>query len=180
MTTCLIRRTRIREWCARALAQTLAVLLMTGATFVQAEPEFASRDLDVMIDQAAPVHPGTVELLPMHRVQVIATVAALPAPRKTFYLMKALGMWGVTALPEVSNGIDIESPQGRRLNVYIEDNVARQATESLTVGERVTLYGYHVYDSKHGPGILVSGFDRHTGAADGVGVRDAVLTSPSE
>lgn len=141
----------------------LGVLLMTAtAGFASGDTGFKTRDLDRMIEHGDPVNKGTVELLQLPLIQIEALVAAPPKVRKTHYLMHVLEGWGLDPMPTVTHGLDIHSLKGRKLNVYIEDHVAERALAALSVDDRVTLYGYHVYNSKYGPGILVSDFYRHT------------------
>ncbi len=140
----------------------LYVLLMATTGFASGDPDFKTRDLDQMIEHGDPVNKGTVELLPLPLIQIEALVAAPPKVRKTHYLMHVLEGWGLAPMPTVTYGLDIHSLKGQKLNVYIEDHVAERALAALSVDDRVTLYGYHVYNSKYGPGILVSNFYRHT------------------
>ncbi len=124
--------------------------------------DFSPRDLDKMIEHGTPGQKGSVELLPLPLIQIEAQVAAPPKVRKTHYLMHVLEGWGLNRMPAVTHGLDIHSLKGHQLNVYMEDQTAKRALAALSVDDRVTLYGYHVYNSKYGPGILVSDFDRHT------------------
>lgn len=141
----------------------LAAFCLSAGVLAQtaAEPEFVPSDLDRLIEDSKPVRGVAVQMLtPPKQVQFEASIAALPETRKTHYLLEVLGVMGVKPLPEVTQGIDVVSPQKRPLNLYVEKTAAERIGRELQAGDKVTLFGYHVYDSKkHGPGILVSGFE---------------------
>jgi hypothetical protein len=141
----------------------LAMLWLPGAVAqTGAEPAFAQADLDRMIENSDPA--AKVQLLtPPRQVHFEAVIGRLPKPRKTQYLLDSLEVMGVNPLPEVTQGMDVLSLKNKPLNVYMEKTVAESASKELQTGDRVTLFGYHVFDSqKHGPGILVSGFEAHS------------------
>ena len=73
--------------------------------------------------------------------------------------MDVLNNWHVDPMPEITQGMAVLSPQGHALNVYMEKSVADRAAQTLVPENKVTLYGYHAYNSKYGPGILVSDFE---------------------
>jgi len=139
-------------WSSAAVAQ-------TGA-----EPAFAQADLDRMLENSQPVQGAAVQMLsPPRLIQFEAAIANPPKPRKTHYLLEVLGVLGVNPVPEVTQGMDVLSLKSKPLNVYMEKMVAERAGKALKAGDKVTLFGYHVYNSqKHGPGILISGFEAHS------------------
>lgn len=125
-------------------------------------PDFAPADLDGLIKHSTLPREGTVEIV-LQKISLDAEIVSPPAARRTQYLLDTLRNLGAEPVPAVSHGMEIKSAQGKTLNVYVEDTVAEKAKQELAPGRQVTLYGYHVYDSKkHGPGILVSGFEAHS------------------
>ena len=96
----------------------------------------------------------------LRKVALDAAVAAAPRPRRAQYLTTVLRDMGANPVPQVSQVMAVLSSSGKALDVYLEDSVAERAGKELHLGDRVRLYGYHVYNSpKHGPGVLVSGFE---------------------
>lgn len=143
----------------------LAVLWLPGAVAqTGTEPAFAQADLDRMIENSEPVQGASVQMQsPPRPIQFEAAIANPPKPRKTHYLLEVLGVMGVNPVPEVTQGMDVLSLKSKPLNIYMEKTVAERADKALKGGDKVTLFGYHVYNSqKHGPGILVSGFEAHS------------------
>ncbi len=136
----------------------LLLLALSSISVLADEAEFKDVNLDQMIEHSMPVQKGTVELLLMNKVQFHAHIDALPEPRKTAYLLDVLANWRITPLPVVKQGMQIQSEKGELLNVYMEQSVAERATKQLNLGDEVTLLGYHVYNSKHGPGFLIADF----------------------
>lgn len=143
----------------------LAMFWLSGAVAqTGAEPAFAQADLDRMIENSEPVQGASVQMVsPPRPIQFEAAIANPPKPRKTHYLLEVLGVMGVNPVPEVTQGMDVLSLKNKPLNIYMEKTVAERAAKALKGGGKVTLFGYHVYNSKkHGPGILVSGFEAHS------------------
>ena len=121
---------------------------------------FKNRDLDWMIEHGKPREQGTVQLTLFKPIQIRAVLKSLPAARKTVYLQSVMRDFGISPLPKVDQGIDVTSHLGKPLNLYIEENAAARVANQLTLNEELTFLGYHVYNSDHGPGILISGFIR--------------------
>lgn len=124
--------------------------------------EFPLRDLDDLIAESAPERRlAAVELKMFDRISVIGEAASLPRPRKTTYLMQILATWGVDPPPEVHQELVLIAPSGKTARVYLEASVAKNMVDSgVGVGDTLRLSGYHVYNSKHGPGVLVAGYER--------------------
>jgi hypothetical protein len=144
------------------LGTVLAVVYVFTAHAEPSEPPpFDEANLDQMIEDSS-FGAGKVQIFPARKIRFEASIAVPPQPRKTHYLLEALQLMGVNPLPEVTQGMDIVSANERPLNVYMEKTAAERAGRELIAGDKVVLFGYHVYDSKkHGPGILVADFKRH-------------------
>lgn len=139
----------------------LAQLWLSSVSVAIAEEVvFVAADLDQMLESAASVGSAVQMQAPPQPVQFEAEVIHAVKERKTHYLLEVLAMMGVQPLPEVTQGLDVVSLRKRPLNLYVEKNTAELIGKELQAGDKVTLFGYHVYNSKkHGPGILVSGFE---------------------
>lgn len=119
---------------------------------------FKVKNLDEMIEDSIPENDRNVELLLFKKIQFQARVEALPKERKTMYLQDVMRSFAFDPMPIVTDGMDIFSLQNNRLNVYMEKTVSDRAIAKLSPNQEITLYGYHVYNSKHGPGILIADF----------------------
>lgn len=150
-------RHRAIFWCA-----VLAVLLVAATSRAEEPAEFTPVSIEQLQEPSVALGEKDVEIV-LRKIRLDAEVAALPAPRRAQYLTGVLRDMGANPAPSVSHGMEIRSPAGKRLNVYLEDSVAERAGKELKVGDKITLYGYHVYNAqKRGPGILVSGFEAHS------------------
>ena len=145
----------------RVLASSAILLTFAGPGDADTgELNFPHRDLDELIEQSTPHQKGTVELKMLDRVSILAEVGSLPRPRKTMYLMEILATWGVNPLPEVHEELVVVSPTGQEARVYLETSVTRRIRDSgVAVGDTIRLSGYHIYNSKHGPGLLIAGYE---------------------
>lgn len=142
----------------------LAALLVAAPSWGGEPAEFIPVSIEQLQEPSVALGEKDVEIV-LRKVSLDAEVAALPAPRRAQYLTGVLRDLGANPVPQVSQGMAIRSESGKALNVYLEDTVAERAAKELQRGDKVTLYGYHVYNSrKHGPGILVSGFRAHSPA----------------
>lgn len=149
-------RHRAILWCAL-----LAALLAAAPSRAGEPAEFTPVSIE-QLEPSVALGEKDVEIV-LRKVSLDAEVAALPAPRRAQYLTGVLRDMGANPAPSVSHGMVIRSPTGKTLNVYLEDSVAERAGKELKAGDKITLYGYHVYNAqKHGPGILVSGFEAHS------------------
>lgn len=136
------------------------VLLLAGlGVHANSDQGFRQVDLDELIRDAKPAHQGTVEILRFHKIKLLVEMASLPQAIKTQYLLETMTLMGVKPLPKVTQGMFIRAASGKTQRVYVIDTVAARITTALKPGQKVLLYGYHAFNSKHGPGILVSGYD---------------------
>lgn len=123
-------------------------------------PAFEPTDLDRLIEQSAPTQ-GQAEIFRPRAIRIEAEVVEPPGPRKSAYLLESLSLWGVDPLPEVHDGLRVRSTGGESTWLYLEAKAAEHAKNDLRTGETATFFGYHVYNTKYGPGILVSDFEVH-------------------
>lgn len=139
----------------------LALLMAVGPSAAEESGEFTRLSIEQLTPSVS-LGDQDVEIV-LRKIKLDAEVAAPPAPRRARYLTGVLSDMGANSVPSVSQGIDIKSPTGKTLNVYLEDAVAGRAAKELQAGDKAVFYGYYVYNSvKHGPGILVSGFEAHS------------------
>ncbi len=120
---------------------------------------FKTVDLDNLIVSSVPNSAGTVEILPFLKIQFPASINQLPKPRKTSYLQEIFVNMNVNPIPIVKQGIELQSNQGKTINFYIEQSIADKITAEHKVGDKLQWFGYKVYNSKYGPGVLISGFE---------------------
>jgi len=148
----------IKRLCLALLLSSSAQVISTQA-LANNDEGFKPVNLDELIQTSKPTYQGTVEILQFRKIKWQAEMAVMPDTMKTDYLMETLSMMGVKPLPKVTQGMLVQSESGKIQRVYVEDTVAEDMRAMLKVGQKVLLYGYHAFNSKHGPGILVSGYD---------------------
>ncbi|MGE9292171.1 MAG: hypothetical protein ACQKBW_01040 [Puniceicoccales bacterium] len=81
-----------------------------------------------------------------------------PEEKDLSYIYTALGMSGISPLPEVEHRMFVESADGQIIPVYVEKQAASKITKELPEGESVRFLGYHAYSYDKGPAILVVDF----------------------
>jgi hypothetical protein len=139
----------------------VASFLAVGVANVNAsDAEFKAIDLDIMIEHYSPTREGTVELTLFRKVAVQGSFLALPKKAKTQYLQAVMKDFNVKL--EVNHKISVLTPKGEKLRFYMPDELAQEIKKKsrrLPLTSLITIYGYHVYNSKHGPGILISSYE---------------------
>jgi hypothetical protein len=144
-----------------ALAQGLPAAA-TGSTAVDqaSDPSAAYKDVDLrtMVGSSRSEVPGQRIIFAPSPVKFRATLAAMPAPQKTDYLKKALGLMGVGATLRVSQRIGIDYGGDKALAAYIDDAAAARLSREAKVGQQLNFYAYHVYNHSRGPALVVTSF----------------------
>lgn len=141
-----------------ALLALFAALWTSGAR--AGEPSAPLEDLDRLAGQALPPDSTMVRLVKPRRVCAKAMIKTLPKPGKTQYLLDTLALQGVHPLPKVRHKMLILTPKGRQLMAYVEEAVAERMLRELKPGSGLTFTATYLWNSKHGPGLLITGFER--------------------
>lgn len=102
--------------------------------------------------------PGQRIIFAPSPVKFQATLAVLPAPQKAEYLMSALAMMKVSDPPKVSQRIGLDFGGEKALAAYIDDAAAARLATTAKVGQKLTFYAFHVYNSNRGPALLITSF----------------------
>ncbi|MDR0440914.1 MAG: hypothetical protein LBI59_08030 [Candidatus Accumulibacter sp.] len=150
-----------------------ALLLLHGAAHAQASaPEAAADsadsadpvaaykevDLKTLVAGARSEIPGQRIILVPTGVRFSAVLAAMPAPQKTDYLKKALGMMGIDNFGKVSQRIGLDYGGEKALAAYIEDSAAARLGQEAKPGQSLQFFAYHVYNHARGPALVVVSF----------------------
>ena len=117
-------------------------------------------DLKTLVGSSRTEVPGQRVIFVPSPVRFLARLAALPAPQKTEYLKKALGMMGAGNKIQVSQRIGLDYGGEKALVAYIDDTAAAQLTKDGKVGQSLDFYAYHVYNHSRGPALVVVAIGR--------------------
>ena len=125
-----------------------------------ADPAAAYKDVDLkkLVANARTEIPGQRVIFAPTAVRFRAVLAAMPAPQKTDYLKKALGMMGIENIGNVSQRIGIDYGGDKALAAYIEDSAAARLGKEAKAGQPLQFYAYHVYNHARGPALVVTSF----------------------
>ena len=126
------------------------------------DPVAAYKEIDLkqLVASARTEIPGQRIIFAPSAVRFRAVLAALPAPQKTEYLQKALGMMGINSLGQVSQRIGLDYGGERALVAYIDDAAAGRLAREGKPGQPFEFYAYHVYNHSRGPALVVTSFSR--------------------
>ncbi|MFT3848565.1 MAG: hypothetical protein QM739_07735 [Propionivibrio sp.] len=117
-------------------------------------------DLKTLVGSSRTEVPGQRVIFVPTPVRFQARLAALPAPQKTDYLKKALGMMGAGHNIQVSQRIGLDYGGDKALVAYIDDVAAAQLAKDGKVGQAMDFYAYHVYNHSRGPALVVVAIGR--------------------
>lgn len=136
------------------------LVLGPGGNISAQSVDFSFTTLDQLIENSLtrPNDVAVAVLVPA-RVSFRAELVSMPSPQPSEYLKSALAVFGTDPMPEISNGIVLRSGLGREQLVYVEDGVALEIANELEPGDEALFYGYLVFNSHRGPGLLISACD---------------------
>ncbi len=117
-------------------------------------------DLKTLVGSSRTDVPGQRVIFVPSPVKFQAKLAALPAPQKTEYLKKALGMMGAGKSIQGNQRIGLDYGGEKALVAYIDDTAAAQLTKDGKVGQSLDFYAYHVYNHSRGPALVVVAIGR--------------------
>lgn len=150
------------EHSVQTTPDTPAAAPATDATAAQADPlaVYKAVDLKTLIGNSRTGVPGQRVIFVPSPVKFQAKLAALPAPQKTEYLKKALGMMGAGHNIQVSQRIGLDYGGDKALVAYIDDTAAARLSKDGKVGEALDFYAYHVYNHSRGPALVIVAIGR--------------------
>ncbi|MDR1936198.1 MAG: hypothetical protein LBS49_11585 [Candidatus Accumulibacter sp.] len=156
-----------------ALSAALVLGLLSGpAAFAQpsppaaapaedlADPRTAYKEIDLkkLVADAHTDIPGQRVIFAPVAVRFKAVLAAMPAPQKTDYLKKALGLMGIDKLGSINQRIGLDYGGEKALAAYIDDGAAARLDKEARPGQPLLFYAFHVYNHSRGPALVVTSF----------------------
>lgn len=125
-----------------------------------ANPADAYKDIDLkkLVAGARSEIPGQRIIFNPMAVRFHAVLAAMPAPQKTDYLKKVLGMMSIENIGAINQRIGIDYGGEKALAAYIEDSAATRLGKEAKPGQTLQFYAYHVYNHSRGPALVVTSF----------------------
>lgn len=133
-----------------------------AAQTAPADPAASYKDVDLkqLVSGARTELPGQRIIFAPTAVRFRAVLAAMPAPQKTDYLKKALGMMGINNLGNISQRIGLDYGGEKALAAYIDDAAATRLGQEAKAGQPLQFYAYHVYNHSRGPALVVTSFSQ--------------------
>lgn len=133
----------------------LLALTLGASAFAAAPPE----TLDSLLAQRMDPDNHTVVMLPEARALHLAgSVAGLPRPGKTAYMNDALALRSIRRPSAVTHKMWLRSPGGKEVMAYVEDRVAAAMLRTLKPGAAIEVDVLWLWNSRHGPGLLVTAY----------------------
>lgn len=133
----------------------LLALTLGVPAFAAAPPE----TLDSLLAQR--LEPGdhaVVMLAEARALRLAGSVASPPKPGKTAYMNDALALKSIRRPSAVTHKMWLRSPGGKEVMAYVEDKVATAMLRTLKPGAAVEVDALWLWNSRHGPGLLVTAY----------------------
>lgn len=133
----------------------LALALALSASAFAAAPETLD---SLMAQRKASGDPTVVMHNEVRALRLAASVAGLPKPGKTAYMQSALAFKSINRPSPVGHKMWLRSASGQDVMAYVEDKVATAMLRSLKPGAAIEVDVLWLWNSRHGPGLLVTGY----------------------
>lgn len=133
----------------------LLALTLGASAFAAVLPE----TLDSLLAQRMEPGNHTVAMLAEARaMRLAASVASLPKPGKTAYMNDALAIKSIRRPSAVNHKMWLRAASGQEVMVYVEDKVAAAMLHALKPGAAIEVDALWLWNSRHGPGLLVTAY----------------------
>ncbi|MEM7194797.1 MAG: hypothetical protein AAF402_07605 [Pseudomonadota bacterium] len=100
---------------------------------------------------------GTKSVVPPTNIRFIGKVMQIPQAREFKYVYRALAIMEVMPPPEITHQMFIADENENVISVYVEKSTAEIFIQHLKAGDAKEFTGYHLYNYKRGPAIVVDG-----------------------
>ena len=101
-------------------------------------------------------------ILPIKRVTFDAVLMSKPKAGDFKYIYMALKMMKMDPMPVIKHQVFVQAEDGKVIAVYLEENFAKGLEKhinigTLKIGSSLTFKGYHSYNYKRGPAMVMEG-----------------------
>lgn len=139
-------------------------LLLTSPTYaylmienlvptINTEPEAV--DLASYVKQVTSTFKGQKKLIDPKNILFLGKLKALPEQKKAGYLYSAIDMLEIRPYPHIQHQMFIEADDGEVIAVYVDIRIVKAIELMLKPGQEALWHGYHVYNYKRGPAIVI-------------------------
>ena len=113
--------------------------------------------LDQYIKENRPHKKNGKSIIPPKNISFHGQVMQLPRSGEFKYVYMAMDIMQVVPTPEISDQMYISDKQGNVVSMYVEKNAAKIFNKYIKVGEWLHFKGFHIYNYKRGPAIVLEG-----------------------
>jgi len=136
----------------------LLILLLANNVSAAVVDSYQAVDLDRFIAEQQPLQDGKRFIVKPHGVLIQAELMSMPEKKSIKYAYTALMMMNINPLPSIDHRMFIRSAAGKVIAVYVEEQGLQNINEQLKPGDTVSFSGYHIYNYRLGPAIVIEGF----------------------
>lgn len=140
----------------------IIISILLNISYVKANvvDSYQAVDLDTFITTQQPLKKGKRFIVKPKGTKIQAEVVAMPEEKQIKYAYTALMMMNVNPLPSIDHRMFIRSAAGKVISVYVEEKAVNKISNHLKVGEQAFFTGYHIYNYRLGPAIVIDGFTK--------------------
>lgn len=134
----------------------LLALTLGASAFAAAPPE----TLDSLMAQRKEAGDSTVVVMlaEARKLRLAGSVVSLPKLGKTAYMNDALAIKSIHRPSVINHKMWLRSASGKEVMAYVEDKVATAMLRTLKPGAAIEVDVLWLWNSRHGPGLLVTGY----------------------
>ena len=133
--------------------------LLILATMAIAVPIETGESLDSLMAKRLDENNTFVVIVEPRTLRLRGALEQLPARGKTVYMTDALTARQIPFSSPVNHKMWLRSGDGLSVMVYVADDVAERIKRGTKAGAEVEITALHLWNSRHGPGLLVTEAD---------------------
>jgi hypothetical protein len=101
-------------------------------------------------------------IIPPKNISFHGQVMQLPNEGEFKYVYMAMDIMKIVPTPKITHQMYISDKKGNVVSMYVEKNAAKVFNKYIKVGEQLHFKGFHIYNYKRGPAIVIEGLVEDT------------------
>ena len=121
------------------------------------DDDYIEVKLNKFLQDNRPHKKGGKSIVPPKNISFFGQVMQLPKTGKFKYVYMAMELMQVVPTPEITHQMYISDKDGNVVSMYVEKNTAKIFNQYINVGDNLHFKGFHIYNYKRGPAIVIDG-----------------------
>lgn len=132
--------------------------ILLWSCFTMAADALPKKNLDDLVAQRLPEQMESVRLMEPAEFSSAARIETLPRETKTTYMVDTLEFLRLQRASGVKRTMLLRSDANEQVVAYVDEDAYQQAARELKENAMIRFDAIHVWNSRHGPGLLITRF----------------------